>query len=171
MNNQENKKVANKTLRDSFMEDSVKKLTTSDFVTVLREFSKLFSLPNANNFELSNAFKNLAKILSHHKDKPLDEVLCNITISIETRRNRHLSKEKTKFSTIDASNFSLEHIESLLESGSLSKSDLVNIGIGKFSMSKADLMRTPKDYIVERIRTAISNIKTLEIIGERSAGY
>ena len=171
MKSQEVKKMSDKALQNSLIENSINKLTTGDFITVLREFARLFSLPNANNSELSNAFKNLAKILSYHKDKPLDEVLSNINISTKTRRNRHLSKEKTKFSIIDASNYSLEHVENLLESGNLSKSDLVNIGIGKFSMSKADLMRTPKDYLVERIRTAISNIRTLEIIGERAASY
>ena len=64
----------------------------------------------------------------------------------------------------------MEQIEKLLETKELGKSDLITIAASRFGMSKADLMKTRKEYIIEGIKTAITNLRTIDIIGKQASG-
>ena len=64
----------------------------------------------------------------------------------------------------------VEQIEKLLESEELGKSDLITIAMSRFGMSKADLMKTRKTHIIEGIKTAITNLKTIDVIGKQASG-
>ena len=141
-----------------------------ELVVLLRELSKLLSLANPRNPELARAVSKLASTLSKYKEKPVDDILGNIVIQKPRHRTGYILKTSKTISESEAKDFTLEHIERLLESERLSKPDLISIGVGKFGMSNADLMKTRKEYVVEAIITAIGNLRTIDIIGRQASG-
>lgn len=147
-----------------------RKLYVQELVVLLRELSKLVSLANPRNPELARAVSKLASALSKHREKPVDDVLGNIVIQKPRHRTGYILKTSKTISESEAKDFTLEHIERLLGSERLSKPDLISIAVGKFGMSKADLMKTRKEYVVEAIGTAITNLRTIEIIGKQASG-
>lgn len=150
-------------------EMSSRKLYIQELVVLLREFSKILSLANATNPELAQAVAKLANTLSKYKDKPVDEILGNIIIQKPRHPTGYILKTSKTISESEARDFTLEHIERLLDSERLSKSDLISIAAGRFGISKADLTKTKKDYVIDTLRTAISNLRTIEIIGKQAS--
>jgi hypothetical protein len=132
-------------------------------------YSKILSLANARNPELAQAVAKLANTLSKYKDKPVDEILGNIIIQKPRHPTGYILKTSKTISESEARDFTLEHIERLLDSEKLSKSDLISIAAGRFGISKADLAKTKKDYVIDTLRTAISNLRTIEIIGKQAS--
>lgn len=170
MSNHELGKIESHTSDDIHIEKSNQRLSVQELVIVLREFSKILALANATNPELSEAVRRLANMLSKYKNRPIDDVLDNLTIQKRRHPLSPVLKTSKTITYSEAKAFTLEHIERLIESGRLSKSDLITIAMGKFSMSKADLMKTKTTYVVEAIKTAITNLRTIEIIGKQAAG-
>jgi len=150
-------------------EMSSRKLYIQELVVLLREFSKILSLANATNPELAQAVAKLANMLSKYKDKPVDEILGNIIIQKPRHPTGYILKTSKTISESEARDFTLEHIERLLDSERLSKSDLISIAAGRFGISKGDLTKTKKDYVIDTLRTAISNLRTIEIIGKQAS--
>lgn len=151
-------------------EMSNQKLHIQELVVLLREFSKILSLANKTNPELAQAVAKLANTLSKYKDKPLGDILSNLIIQKPRHQTGYILKTSKTISESEAKDFTLEHVERLLGSGKLSKPDLISVAVGKFGMSKADLMKTRKEYVIEAIRTAISNLRTIDIIGRQASG-
>jgi len=151
------------------VEISGKKPSIEELVAVLRQFSKVLELANSQNPELSNVVGKLANILSRYKDKSTDEVLDSLTIG-KRKQVKPVSKARKVISESEAKSLTLEQIEKLLESEGSSKSDLITIAVVRYGMSKADLMKTRKTYIIEEIKTAITNLRTLDTIGKQAAG-
>lgn len=151
-------------------ERSSRKLHMQELVVLLRELAKLLSLANPRNPELAQAVSKLASTLSKYKDKPVDDVLGNIVIQKPRHPTGYILKTSKTISESEARDFTLERIERLLDLEKLSKPDLISIAVGKFGMSKADLMKTRKEYVVEAIRTAIANLRTIDIIGRQASG-
>jgi len=170
MSNRELRKIESHTSDDIHIEKSSQRLSIQELVTVLREFSKILVLANATNPELSEAVRRLANMLSKYKDRPIDDVLDNLAIQKRRHPVGPVLKTSKTISDSEAKAFTLEHIEQLIESERLSKSDLITIAMGKFGMSKADLMKTKKIHVIETIKTAITNLRTIEIIGKQAAG-
>ena len=135
----------------------------------MKELVVLLSLANARNPELAQAVAKLANTLSKYKDKPVDEILGNIIIQKPRHPTGYILKTSKTISESEARDFTLEHIERLLDSEKLSKSDLISIAAGRFGISKADLAKTKKDYVIDTLRTAISNLRTIEIIGKQAS--
>ncbi|MBI3041159.1 MAG: hypothetical protein HYY80_05895 [Chloroflexi bacterium] len=150
------------------IEISSKKPSIEELISLLRQLSKMLELANSQNPRLSNAVGKLANILSRYKDKSIDDVLDSLTIAKRTQSVKRLSK--ARFSESEAKSLTLEQIERLLESEELGKSDLITIAVLRFGMSKAELMKTRKTYIIEEIKTAITNLRTLDTIGKQAAG-
>jgi len=144
------------------------KPSIEELVSLLRQLSKMLEVANSQNTELSNAVGKLANILSRYKDKPIDDVLGSLTIAKRTRTVKR--SPKVKISESEAKSLTLEQIERLLESEEIGKSDLITIAVLRFGMSKAELMKTKKTSIVDEIETAISNLRTIEIIGKQASG-
>jgi len=149
-------------------EISSKKLSIEELISLLRQLSKMLELANSQNPELSNAVGKLANILSRYKDKSIDDVLDSLTIAKRTQSVKRLSK--ARISESEAKSLTLEEIERLLQSEEVGKSDLITIAVLRFGMSKAELMKTKKTSIIDEIRTAISNLRTIEIIGKQASG-
>ena len=170
MSNHELRKIESHTSDDIYTKQTSQRLSVQELVTVLRELSKLLTLANEANPELSQAVGKLAKMLSRYRGRPINDVLNNLTIGKPKHRAYYISKTSRTISESQAKGFTLEHIERLVESERLSKLDLIAIAVGKFSMSKADLMKTKKIYVIESIKTAITNLRTIEIIGKQAAG-
>lgn len=169
MNNQEVEDILSGISANSSTGISSNKPNIEELVTILKEFSKILALANSQNPELSTAVGRLANILSRYKDKSTDEVLDSLTIGRQ-KQVRPVSKASKAISESEAKSFNLEQIENLLESEDLNKSDLITIAVVRFGMSKADLMKTRKTYIIDGIKTAISNLRTLDIIGKQASG-
>ncbi len=148
---------------------SSNKLNIEELVTILKEFSRILALANSQNPELSTAVGRLANVLSRYKDKSTDEVLDSLTIG-KRKQLKPVSKASKAISESEAKSLTLEQIEKLLESEGSSKSDLITIAVLRYGMSKADLMKTRKTYIIEEIKTAITNLRTLDTIGKQVAG-
>lgn len=162
--------MTNREAREIEKGKSSQKLSIRQLVTVLKELSKVLVLANATNNEMSQAVRSLANVLLRYKDKQVDYVLNNLTLQKPRHTYGYILKTSKTISESEAKDFTFEHIERLLESERLSKPDLISIAVGKFGMSKADLMKTRKEYVVEAIRTAISNLRTIEIIGKQASG-
>lgn len=145
-------------------------ITVQELVTALREFAKTLTITHVQKEGFPNALEKLANFLSRHKDKPINDVLDNLTIGKQRRQSKWIIKTSKTISESEAKDFTLEHIERLLESERLSKPDLITIAVGKFGIPKADLMKTRKELVVEAIRTAIGNLRTIEIIGKQASG-
>jgi len=144
------------------------KPSIEELISLLRQLSKMLEVANSQNPELSNAVGKLANILSRYKDKSIDDVLDSLTIAKRTRTVKRLPK--VKISESEAKSLTLEQIERLLESEEIGKSDLIAIAVLRFGMSKAELTKTKKTSIVDEIKTAISNLRTIEIIGKQASG-
>ncbi len=169
MNNQEVEDILSGISAKSPTGISSNKPNIEELVTILKEFSKILALANSQNPDLSTAVGRLANILSRYKDKSTDEVLDSLTIG-RRKQVKPVSKVSKAISESEAKSFTLEQIENLLESEELNKSDLITIAVVRFGMSKADLMKTRKTYIIDGIKTAISNLRTLDIIGKQASG-
>lgn len=150
------------------IEISGKKPSIGELVAVLRQLSKILELANSQNPELSNAVGKLANILSRYKDKSTDDVLNGLTIAKRMQSVKPLPK--VRISESEVKTLTLEQIEKLLESEELGKADLITIAVIMFGMSKAELMKTKKTFIIEGIKTAISNLRTIDIIGKQASG-
>lgn len=150
-----------------------KKLTSglcaADIAVVLRNISKAFEKPKIANSEVSEALNKLSRLLMKYKDRPINDVLNNLDVVPPRKRGRKRVKLENVINPEEAKSFTLEYIINLLENGNLSKSNLVNIGIGRFGMSRADLMKTKRERVVETLFTAIANIKTIDIIGNAAS--
>lgn len=163
-------------IREDFAEHPIKyqteidnkKPTVEELSTILKQFSKMLEVANLQKPELSHAFFKLANILSRYKDKSINDVLDGLTIVKRTHSVK--PSAKSKISESDITFLTLEKIEELLDSEDLDKYDLIVIATTRFGMSKADLMRMKKTYIVDRIKTAISHLRTIEIIGKQASG-
>jgi len=151
-------------------EKSSQKIYVQELVVLLRELSKLLSLANPRNPELAQALSKLASTLARYKNEPVDDVLANIVIQKPRRPTTYILKTSKTIAASEAKDFTLEHIERLLDLEKLSKPDLISIAVGKFGMSKADMMKTRKEYVVEAIKTAIGNLRTIDIIGRQASG-
>jgi integrase len=145
-----------------------KKPCIEELVTILRQFSRILELANSQNPELSNAVGKLANILSRYRDKSMDDVLDALTIAKRIQSVKPLPK--VRISESEVKSLTPEQIERLLESEELGKADLITVAVVRFGMSKAELMKTRKTSIIEGIRTAISNLRTIEIIGKQASG-
>jgi integrase len=150
------------------IEISGKKPSVEELVAVLRQFSRILELANAQNTELSNVVRKLANIISRYRDKSIDDVLDGLTIVKRMRSVKPLPK--VRISESEVKSLTPEQIERLLESGKLGKADLITIAVIRFGISRAELMKTKKPSIIEGIRTAISNLRTIEIIGKQASG-
>lgn len=146
-----------------------RKLNVEELVVLLKEFSKILSLANPTNPELAQAVADLAKVLSKYKGKPVKDILSSITIQKPRQSYRHISKTSKTISQAEAKDFSLEHVERLLDSERLSKSDLITIATGRFGISKADLTKMKRNYVIDTLRTSVSNLRTIEIIGKQAS--
>jgi integrase len=145
-----------------------KKSSIEDLVTILRQFSRILELANSQEPELSNAVGKLANIISRYREKSIDEVLDGLTIARRMRSVKPLPQ--VRISESEAKSLTSEQIERLLESEEIGKADLITIAMVRFGMSRAELMKTKKAFIIEGIRTAISNLRTIEIIGKQASG-
>lgn len=145
-----------------------KKSSIEDLVTILRQFSRILELANSQEPELSNAVGKLANIISRYREKSIDEVLDGLTIARRMRSAKPLPQ--VRISESEAKSLTSEQIERLLESEEIGKADLITIAMVRFGMSRAELMKTKKAFIIEGIRTAISNLRTIEIIGKQASG-
>lgn len=169
MNNQEVEDILSGISAKSPTGISSNKPKIEELVTILKEFSRILALANSQNPELSTAVGRLANVLSRYKDKSIDEVLFSLTIG-KRKQLKPVSKASKAISESEAKSLTLEQIEKLLESEGSSKSDLITIAVVRYGMSKADLMKTRKAYIIEEIKTAITNLRTLDTIGKQAAG-
>lgn len=167
MNSTRNKDFAGESVR-SPIEISSKKSNIEELISLLRHLSKMLELANSQNSELSNAVGKLANVLSRYKDKSIDDVLDGLTLAKRIKSVKSISKARITES--EAKSLSSEQIERLLESEEFGKSDLITIAVSRFGMSKADLMKTRKAYIIEGIKTAITNLRTIDIIGKQASG-
>lgn len=167
MNSTRNKDFAGESVK-SPIQTSSKNSDIEELVSLLRHLSKMLESANSQNPKLSNAVVKLANVLSRYKDKSIDDVLDGLTLAKRIKSVKPISKARITES--EATSLSLEQIERLLESEDLGKSDLITIAASRFGMSKADLMKTRKTYIIEEIKTAITNLRTLDIIGKQASG-
>jgi hypothetical protein len=142
--------------------------SVEELSSLLRHLSKMLELANSQNPKLSYAVGKLANILLRYKDKSIDDVLDGLTLAKRLKSVKHIAE--AKISESEAKSFTLEQIEKLLETKELGKSDLITIAASRFGMSKADLMKTRKEYIIEGIKTAITNLRTIDIIGKQASG-
>ncbi len=149
-------------------EISGKKPGIEELTSLLRHLSKMLELANSQNPELSKAVGKLANILSRYKHKSINDVLDGLTLTKKLKSVKPISE--ARISESEAKSVTLEQIERLLESEELGKSDLITIAVSRFGMSKADLMKARKEYIIEGIKTAITNIRTMDIIGKQASG-
>ncbi len=170
MNNQEVKDILSRISAKNPTGISSNKPNIEELVTILKEFSRMLALANSQNPELSTAVGRLANVLSRYKDKSIDEVLFSLTIG-KRKQRKPVSKTSKAISESEAKSLTLEQIEKLLESEGSNKSDLITIAVVRYGMSKADLMKTRKTYIIEEIKTAITNLRTLDTIGKQASGY
>lgn len=145
-----------------------KKPSIEDLVTILRQFSRILELANPQEPELSNAVGKLANIISRYREKSINEVLGSLTIAKRMRSVKPLPQGR--ISESEAKSLTSEQIERLLESEEMGKADLITIAVVRFGMSRTELMKTKKTFIIEGIRTAISNLRTIEIIGKQASG-
>ena len=167
MNTQRNEDFGGESI-SSPIEISGKKSSIEELTSLLRHLSKMLELANSQDHELSNAVGKLANILSRYKDKSIDDVLDGLTLAKRLKSVKPIAE--ARISESEAKSLTLEQIERLLESEELGKSDLITIAVSRFGMSKADLMKTRKAYIIEGIKTAITNLRTLDIIGKQASG-
>lgn len=150
------------------LEISGDKSSVEELSSLLRHLSKMIELANSQNPELSKAVGKLASILFRYRNKSIDEVLDGLTLSKRLKSVKQIAK--ARIPEAEAKSLTLEQIERLLESDELGKSDLVAIAVPRFGMSKADLMKTKKADIIEGMQTAISNFRTIDIIGKQASG-
>lgn len=167
MNIPRNEDFGGKSINNS-IEISGDKSSVEELSSLLRHLSKMLELANSQNPELSKAVGKLASILLRYRDKSIDDVLDGLTLSKRLKSVKQIAK--TRISEAEAKSVTLEQIERLLESEELGKADLVTMAVSRFGMSKADLMKTKKAYIIEGMKTAISNFRTMDIIGKQASG-
>jgi hypothetical protein len=144
--------------------------TVKDLVTVLRELSNILALANSRNPELSISINKLANVISRYKDKPLDDVISSLTLGRRVSSTKTNVKPRKIVTESEAKSLTLEQIEKLLTSEDLSKADLTIIASVRFGISKAEVKKTKREIIIEEIKTAISNQRTIEIIGNEASG-
>jgi hypothetical protein len=145
-----------------------KKPSVEDVVLLLRQFSKLLELAESRKPELAIEILKLANILARYKEKTIDEVLEGLTLA---QKKRPATKTlQSKISESQVQSLTLDQIESLLEKEDLDKSDLISIGVSRFGLSKSELLKTKKTSISEVIKTSISNLKAIDIIGKQASG-
>ena len=166
-----------KTKRNTFVsEDSTnnsrevfsRKPSVEDVVLLLRQISKLLELAASNKPELSMAILKLANVLTRYKGNSIDEVLEGLSF---TQKRRKANKTlQSKISEAEVQTLNLDQIESLLEKNDLGKADLITVGVSRFGLSKSELLKTKRTSIVEIIKTSISNLKAIDIIGEQASG-
>lgn len=149
-------------------EFSDKKPSIEEIVTILRQLSKILEIANSQNPELASSIGKLANILSRYRDKCTDDVLNSLTINTRIKSSKPIMKRRIPDLEINA--LTLEQIERLLESKEIGRVDLINIAATRFGMSKSELMKTKRTFIMERIKIAISNLRTIDIIGKQASG-
>ena len=124
---------------------SNKEVRVKDSVAVLKEFSYILALATSQNSSLSIAISKLANIISRYKDKPLDDVINNLTLGRRSSSIKNELKPQKIISELEARSLTVEQIEKLLASGNLSKSDLATIALVRFGISRAEVKKTKKE--------------------------
>jgi hypothetical protein len=135
------------------------KLPARELARFIRRLSFLYRDPIAGNIPLSNSLAELADQLS----RPVPD--SNFVTERGELRKRSLSSQKRKghFGTLDS-----RAIEKLLQSPTITKMNLIQLGGERFSIPRAKLMKLTLDDAIEAIRAALRNEESLKIISREA---
>ena len=151
-------------------------VVVGDIVRYLSSLARMHKDPKTGNPELAEALQSLAKALRPYREQTLVELSKALK---EKRRIQKAQRSESADEELakDWSNATLEEVEEALESERKTKQDLIMLGAGRFGISPSKLRQQTRIRLIESIRMAVSNERSLgtiakqaQAVGDRKVG-
>ena len=142
-------------------------LTIRDLIQYLSRLANLHSNERTGNQELSNGLRKLARALRPYANQPvldLNKILAEGRLSSS---QTFLVKTKVSLPP-NLESISCKDAEEILDDNSFSKSQLVDLGASRFSISRSKLVRLSRHEVLESIRAALDHERSLEVISQEA---
>lgn len=143
------------------------KLKIQDFIRLIKNIEKLYVNNLGKNPNLLEFLQKFRTLLQVFKGFSGDDFLA---LFESLKAGQMITKEKGAIlRDINIEEISFVELRILLESNSLLKEELLEIGEKRFSISKGTNKRLNKEQLEELIESAMMNIETLNVIKSKAA--
>ena len=151
------------------IEPSDDELRVIDVVRYLSDLARLHSNEKIGNRALSQALRNVSKALRPYGKQRTSEL---VSLTRDTGRGNPTGRGPSHGGSRlpdDLGTMSQTEVEQVLEELSYTKLELVEIGAGRFGISRSKLARLPKSEAIDTIRAALAHEKSLDLISREAA--
>ena len=143
-------------------------LAVSDLIGYLSRAARLHHDIHTGNLELSSGLRLLAKALRPHASRSVHELAGLLVERKSSDRREKSSKQRTTTLPANLSSISHKDIENILSDENYRKSQLVELGVARFSISYSQLIKLNRSDVLESIRTAVDHERSLDVISQEA---
>lgn len=141
-------------------------LRISDLVQYLRDLAKLQADSRLGNPSLAAVLSQLASILRTRSELPLDQLSEALSNAPGTRRRKKGDTKPKRELPDNIASLSIPEVREILTWKDLTKLQLAQLGVDRFGMPRARLLRLSKDAAAESVLAAVDHESSLGIISE-----
>lgn len=149
-------------------QSSNKPLLIRDIVKYLSGLAKLNEDPHIGNPELSLGLKELAITLRPYSRRQLEDIADILGLNLPSNDAKSRSTESKNSLPSDLESLNANLVEEIIFNEDFQKSQLIELGVKRFGISKSKLDRLNRDAVVESIRSALNHEKSIGVISQEA---
>ena len=143
-------------------------LAVRDLVKFLSRLANVHRDEKTGNLELSEGLRQLVNALRPHADRSIDDLAVIFQGQTPSGSNKKPATERRATLPSDLGSTTPAIIEEILGDSTYTKDQLVELGVGRFSISRSKLTRLNRGEILETIRAALDHEKSLDVISQEA---